>query len=467
IPFIHNLTNNRHINSEVAFTMPQLIHAEGMVSLNGTIASELRKNQNIVIGSVIATESGAQVIIKADSGSNIALGEKSAVKVKAFSKKNQTFQLDYGTVSVHVAKRKDDQLFSVKTRNAVCEVVGTRFSVEFNGDSSKPSTVLFVKDGCVRFRTLDGNAVLVKSGEKCSINGTVMGEKAVLIRNDRLGEDFESKKSIETVIHNHDKRMIAEKRETDQSTLLPVSDYIRLMREADSLIDKEKFSEALQSIEKVVSSSVMKPDQFYDATMKKVRLMKRLQRYRDAAVLLENVAAGKFRKEYCGNALYQLAILQEKELKNSEKAIESLQKYISEYNDGVMISDAYYSLAVILHEKKDYKAEAIVYNQYIETFGNTESSQRAVYALASLYSKELHDCTRALGLFTHLEQSDPKGVYAEDALFWKANCLNAQGKANMAIAAYKEYLERYPDGRWVMDAKARTLTKNDPGGQKK
>lgn len=463
IPFIRNHMSNHHSDSQLASVLPQLVSAQGTVSLNGVLYSDV--NKKLDIGSVISTNSGSQVVIQADSGSHIKLAEKSSVRVRSFSKKNQTFQLDYGAVSVHVAKRKADQLFSVKTQNAVCEVVGTRFLVEFTGDSLAPSTVLSVKEGCVRFRTLDGNAVLVNSGERCSISGTAIGKKVVEGAVTQTKADSVSKKSIESVIQNHDKKMFAEKRGFSSVQPLPVSDYINSTSEADSLIEKEKFPEALLSIEKVITSSLLKPDQLYDATMKKVRIMKRLQRYEDAAVLLGNVAAGDFRKEYCGNALYQLAMLQAKELKKNEKAIETLRKYISVHSDGVMISDAYYSLAELLHGKKDFKSEATVYNQYIESFGTTEGAQRAVYALASLYSKELNDCNRALGLFTHLEESNPKGEYAEDALFWKANCLNAQGKANLAIAAYKEYLERYPAGRWVMDAKARTMTKNDPGDQ--
>jgi TolA-binding protein len=465
IPFIHNRMSNHHGDAQIVSVLPQLVSAEGTVSLNGVLCSEL--NKNLDIGSVISTTSGSQVVIQADSGSHLKLTEKSSVRVKSFSKKNQTFQLNYGTVSVHVAKRKEDQLFSVKTQNAVCEVVGTRFSVEFNGDSAKPLTVLSVKEGCVRFRTLDGNAVLVKSGESCSINGTAIGEKVGEVVEKGAVTNPVSKKSIESTIQVHDKMVFAEKRTSGSDSTISGSDYNGLTRVSDSLIEKENFSAALQSIERVISSSALKPDQLYDATMKMVRIMKRLQRYQDAALLLESIAVGKFRKEYCGNALYQMAIIQKKELKNSEKAIVTLRKYISEYSDGVMISDAYYSLAEILHEKNDFKAEASVYNQYIESFGTTEDAQRAVYALATLYSKELHDCNRALGLFTHLEKSDPKGLYAEDALFWKANCLNAQGKVNLAIAAYKEYLERYPGGRWVMDAKARTMTKNDPGDQVK
>lgn len=462
IPFIRNQINNPHGDSEILSAMPQLVSTEGSVVLDGVPFSDGKKN--LEIGSVISTTSGSQVVIQADSGSRIKIAEKSSVRVKTFSRKNQTFQLDYGVVSVQVTKRKEDQLFSVKTQNAVCEVIGTRFSVEYTGDSTTPATVLSVNEGCVRFRTTDGNSVLVNSGESCSINGTTIGQKIVRGADSGSIDRKESIKSIESVVRNQDKKLIAEKWSGRDNTLSS-AEYIELTRESDSLIEKENFSSALQSIEQVISTSVLKPDQLYDATMKKVRIMKRLHRNQDAATLLEKIATGNFRKEYCGNALYLLAMLEAKELKNSEKAIETLRKYISIHSDGVMISDAYYSLAEILHAKKDFKAEVSVYSKYIESFGTTDGAQRAVYALASLYSKELNDCNRALGLFTHLEKSNPKGEYAEDALFWKANCLNAQGKANMAIAAYKEYLERYPSGRWVMDAKARTMTTNDPGDQ--
>jgi outer membrane protein assembly factor BamD (BamD/ComL family) len=35
--------------------------------------------------------------------------------------------------------------------------------------------------------------------------------------------------------------------------------------------------------------------------------------------------------------------------------------------------------------------------------------------------------------------------------------------ANQAIRAYREYLEKYPAGKWSMDAKARTTAINETG----
>jgi TolA-binding protein len=464
IPFVYNGLKEWEKSNSFAGA-PKVISIEGSVALNGSVCADQHKLPEVKVGEMIATNIKSSVTIKADSGSNLTVSEKSAISLKSFSRKNQTFQLDYGKVAVQVAKRQKDQLFSVKTRNAVCEVVGTKFSVEFAGDSSSQTTLLKVLEGCVRFRTLDGNAVLVNSGEQCSINGGLIGRKVAAPSNDSILENG-NKKTFEDIVRRGDKKLINELKPTENDNYLSAAEYISYISGADTLIEKNDYTGALQVVDRIISTSPLKSDQRYDASMKKARILKSLKQYTNVAAVFENVANGNFRNEYKGNALYQYAMLQKNELKNVNKSIEALKKYISLHTDGLMISDAYYSLAEILHEKKDYSGEASVYTKYIEAFGSAESNQRAVYALAKLYSSELHDCSRALGLFTHLADTYPKGPYTEDALFWKANCLHVQGMAIQAIRAYKEYLEKYPTGRWSMDAKARTTAINDAGDKR-
>jgi TolA-binding protein len=464
LPFIYFRFHHSKDAGSLAFA-PQVISLEGAVELNGVVCSDITKLPEVNVGEVVSTNSNSSAIIKADSGSQLTVKEKSAIRVKAFSKKNRTFQLDYGKVAVNVAKRKDDQLFSIKTRNAVCEVVGTRFSVEFTGDSSSPATVLSVLEGCVRFRTNDGNAILVNSGEQCAINGGSIGKKEISIEKEpRITPEQE--KTIEAAIRAGDKKLIDGSRNPNSKDYLPVAEYIKQISGTDSSIDRNDFNGALKKVDNVIATSLLKPDQLYDANMKKARILKLLKRHSDVARVLEAVADGNFRSEYKGNALYQYAMLQKNELNNSVKAADALKKYISDHKDGLMISDAIYSLAEILHEKKDYSGEAAVYNQYIELSGNTESTQRAVYELARLYSTELNDCSRALGLFTHLSDKYPQGAYSEDALFWMAKCLQVQGKVAQAINAYKEYLHRYPEGKWAMDVKARTTARSETGANR-
>jgi len=459
IPFVYYRLHHYEKGGALA-SAPQVISLEGKVELNGVIFSDNNRLPEVKVDEVISTSTKSSAVIKADSGSHITIKEKSSIRVKSFSNKSRTFELDYGKVAVSVAKRKADQLFSVKTRNAVCEVVGTRFSVEFAGDSSAPATILSVLEGCVRFRTNDGNAILVNSGEKCAINGTSIGKKERSIA-DTISLN-EHKKKIEAAIRAGNKNLAERSGNHSSNEYVSVEQYVKEVSGVDSSIEKNDYTGALLKIDHVITNSLLKPDQHYDANMKKARILKHLKRYSDVAGVLEKVANGNYRNEYKGNALFQYAMLQKNELNNTAKAVETLRKYITSHKDGLMIADAFYVLAEILHEKKEYSAAADVYNQYIEHFGTTPSAQRAVYELARLYSTELNDHSRAYGLFSHLSNAYPDGPYSEDALFWKAKSLQAQGKAAQGIIAYKEYLNKYPNGRWAMDARART-SKNETG----
>lgn len=454
IPLVYYRLHHPQNGSALA-SAPQVISLEGAVELNGIAFSNSNSFSEVKVNEVISTSAKSSAVIKTDSGSHLTVKEKSAIRVKSFSKKNRTFQLDYGKVAVSVAKRKSDQLFSVKTRNAVCEVVGTRFSVEFTGDSSAPATLLSVLEGCVRFRTNDGDAVLVNSGEQCTINGTSIGKKERSIGEDAVITSGQ-KNAIEAVIRAGDKKLVTGSGNHNSNEYVSVAEYVKQVSGVDSSIERDDYTGALRKIDDIMANSLLKPDQHYDANMKKARILKYLKRYSDVASVLEEVANGNYRTEFKGNALFQYAMLQKNELNNSKKAVETLRKYIDAHKDGLMITDAFYTLAEVLHEKKEYSAEAAVYNQYIELFGTASSAQRAVYELARLYSTELNDHSRAFGLFAHLSDVYPEGPYSEDALFWKAKSLQAQGKAAQEIIAYKEYLGKYPNGRWAMDAKART-----------
>jgi TolA-binding protein len=82
--------------------------------------------------------------------------------------------------------------------------------------------------------------------------------------------------------------------------------------------------------------------------------------------------------------------------------------------------------------------------------------ESVLYSLARIYSRDMQDCDKALSIYSQIESEFPNSNFAEDALFWKAECLFQLKRISQSVSAYKQYLTRYPDGKWVTEAQIRS-----------
>jgi len=103
----------------------------------------------VLPGCRIRTLSGSSVAAVLDTGTGFVLGEGSLLHVDALSQRHQQYELDAGTIRVHLRRRGSDQSLVVVTRNAVSEAIGTVFTVTA-GHDSLPTTLLSVENGTVR-----------------------------------------------------------------------------------------------------------------------------------------------------------------------------------------------------------------------------------------------------------------------------------------------------------------------------
>ncbi|MFH0920119.1 MAG: PEGA domain-containing protein [Fibrobacterota bacterium] len=106
-----------------------------------------------------------------DNGTLLELTAGSRFSVSRLDAGNVLLHLEEGAVLLSVAKRAPDRSFAVTTRNARCEVVGTRFKIQAVGNGTAHTT-LSVLEGAVSFRERSGrSATLVRSGESAVLSG--------------------------------------------------------------------------------------------------------------------------------------------------------------------------------------------------------------------------------------------------------------------------------------------------------
>jgi TolA-binding protein len=224
------------------------------------------------------------------------------------------------------------------------------------------------------------------------------------------------------------------------------------------LIDAGEFENALHKIDKTLANQTVVKNLKGILLQKKALCLRRLKKYEESITVLQTILNGPFKKEQKESAVFQSASINRNELHNFDAAISDLRRYTHDYPDGIWSEEVHYTLAELLHLKKDFDGAVSVYKKTIDTFSKSPRSESALYSLASLYSRDLSDCNRALNTYIRLETDFPESKFSEDASFWKADCLFSQGRISQALKAYREYLDKYPKGKWVAEARARVKT---------
>lgn len=128
---------------------------------------QLREQATISPGQAIATPSGGGASVRLSTGTELALGSDSSVRVESGGP-TERFSLSRGRLTVSVAKLAKGQRFIVDTPDAQVEVRGTRFELNVVG-AAEPCgggkrTRLSVSEGVVEVRSA-GSVARVGAGE--------------------------------------------------------------------------------------------------------------------------------------------------------------------------------------------------------------------------------------------------------------------------------------------------------------
>ena len=177
--------------------------------------------------------------------------------------------------------------------------------------------------------------------------------------------------------------------------------------------------------------------------------------YTTATALLQKIIAGNFPDDIRGNALFERASVYQNLLHDGSNALIDLRRYTREFRNGLWAEEASYSLAELLFQFQDYRQAAQEYQRYCNTFTKTNRTEKALYKLGIIYANNLSDPQNALKTFTRLILEFPQTQFSEDAVFWSADCLLRLGLTNRALNEFNTYVKRYPNGKWLTEAKTR------------
>jgi len=224
---------------------------------------------------------------------------------------------------------------------------------------------------------------------------------------------------------------------------------------ASAMMNKGQCEEALPILLSVTENPKVHNKYRAAAWNKVVSCYKRLQKYEAALAALQKIVKDYPQSVYVEAAIFNIATINANNLENFGDAIASLNTYIDKYPEGVLAEEAYVMLGEILYLRKEYKEAARVYEQYITYFGDSKQIDKPLYSLAHIYTQNLQNCERAMALYTQLIKEFPSGRYADDATFWRANCLYRTGRISRAIKEYNAYINNFPNGSWITEAKIR------------
>ncbi len=158
-------------------------------------------------------------------------------------------------------------------------------------------------------------------------------------------------------------------------------------------------------------------------------------------------------------ALFSIAEIEHRELGDLGRAARSWQRYSERYPEGLLRAEADLWRIEALTGLDDAGLALQAARAFLQR--HTDSERRVEIArVAGDLSRHAGDCPAALGFYDLALQGPPISADADDALFYRADCLDRQGDSQ--AAAMKAYLGRFPLGRHAVEAQQRLRAPASP-----
>lgn len=451
--FTISLSLNSQSGFENLFSLPRIVDVQGLAYSQNLSDSGLSKpidlKSNHISGNIIKTSSQATLKLQTDDKSFLDISENTSIHINECSIKKQLFTLKQGKVTANVGKRKSGQIYQIQTPNATCEVIGTRFSLSYENqsDTLKSKTILYVLEGKVLFRITNGRSVFVDSGE------TAVATSDTIFPLTQNGYLKTSIKSSENYLKDRIKNTKGSSSISKQPCKYPKTD---LYSSITSLIDSGDLDKAILELSKIYSNPNKSNEMRIYAMQKEAWCWKMKKNYSKSIALFQRIIKEAESSKQKESALFQIASIRHLEMNDFDGAIKDLQQYINDFPHGIWAEEVTFTLAELLHLKKNHLKAADIYKSIVINYPKSSKFENALYSLARLYSRDLSDCDRAVEIYSRLETQFPNGSYTEDALFWKAECLFLQKRITQSLSAFQQYLQKYPNGKWVTEARIRS-----------
>lgn len=346
----------------------------------------------------------------------LTLSPGSRLTVQNFDSGTQRFMLDSGIIELSVGKRKTGQIFEVLTANAICQVVGTRFRVEVSAPNAACLSKVTVSEGCVRFihRLTAEKSIDVKAGES---------------------QFFDDRLSVSVL------------------TTLPSVSSISPQVHVSPPRTKQHPS-LTQVIDSSPSISMTQPDPL-SVLESEADSYRRARNYDGLIKVLGQIVEIGGNAPKADNALWEIITIQSLAKNDIKAALHSATIYLESFPNGHFAPDALLKRAE-WSQSLGWKSDAeAAFRKLLNSYPSTSAAPKAIYGLAMLLGQDFRNYDEATRLLLRLSVEYPDSPDAEAAFFWRAEFTALNGRVSEANNLFKQYLGKYPDGRWAKSTRER------------
>ena len=137
-------------------------------------------------------------------------------------------------------------------------------------------------------------------------------------------------------------------------------------------------------------------------------------------------------------------------LNRRQDALDYYERVINEYPNSVYASKSYNQLGLIYYNEGDYENALKYYRQVATSYPGTPEANNALTSIKNIYVREDNvdgylDFVSGLGHDITMSEQDSLTYTAAEMVYMQGDC-------DETVRAFKEYLEEFPGGRYLLNA---------------
>jgi tetratricopeptide (TPR) repeat protein len=408
----------------------------------------------------ITTDERSQLLLSVGMRTRAILFERSRMKIDRADSLSTVVAMRHGTVAVDVIPGGGTDTVSVVTPFATFTQIGTRFSVV--ADSIEGAAVEVYR-GKVRVRDRSGTDIVIEAG-----HSWMSGKKRIIATVSRSESELQGIRR--TFADNKMEHLLQWRnglsRDPVPSPKQPLSAKSRSKRNrvadtaahADdvlSIIEKAIARNDYRSIESAVArlqdssaadTIFMK---LYYAAEHKITLF----RFSDAKRLFGLLANGtSFSKRRREDASLRCFMLHKEQVETTvQELLKMIRRHRKRFAGGIFGDDMTAEAISLLLITRDYRSAVAEMEHLLQRWPRSPHSEYYTYVYASTLRENLQQTQKALAAYKKYMDRYPDGTYGEDALYWIVQ-LCSETRDRKCVRAYTaRYTERYPNGRWTSE----------------
>lgn len=207
---------------------------------------------------------------------------------------------------------------------------------------------------------------------------------------------------------------------------------------------------AIELTKTAVKAVEDKPDLDAALLMRRGRCLYYLKRYEEALLCFRTIRT-KYPTATDGKSAAYAEIVILNQLKDVPAIKERCFEYMSKYKDADNLEEVAGLAGEVLVQGGDWKAVKSFYDKLIKDYPKSENLDRYTFFLGVATFQQGDDFKGALALFDKFLKAYPNSQMVETALYYSAMANFLSNDYKGSLAACKNYLTKFPDGRYAGD----------------